>query len=106
MAVMRGALSANVTKLHQSYYLPSMAGIATMILENRLSHRPSRTRARTGAGSAHQLAGVEAARGHLPVHLERSVKSYRLNKFLHALMEPGHRARFLRGRGGGFARPA
>jgi hypothetical protein len=28
--IMRGALSANVRKFHQTYYLPSMAGIANM----------------------------------------------------------------------------
>jgi gallate dioxygenase len=32
--VMRGALSASVNKLHQSYYLPSMTGIATVVYEN------------------------------------------------------------------------
>ena len=32
--VMRGALSANVTETWRDYYLPSMTGIATLILEN------------------------------------------------------------------------
>ena len=32
--VMRGALSPTVRKLHQSYYLPSMTGIATAIYED------------------------------------------------------------------------
>src|SRR6185503_17414157 len=32
--VMRGALSPTIRKLHQSYYLPSMTGIATAIYEN------------------------------------------------------------------------
>ena len=32
--VMRGALSAQMRKLHQTYYLPSMTGIATAIYEN------------------------------------------------------------------------
>jgi gallate dioxygenase len=35
--VMRGALSANVRKTHQTYYLPSMTGIATAIYENQAS---------------------------------------------------------------------
>src|ERR1700754_5239742 len=35
--IMRGALSANVRKTHQSYYLPSMTGIATAIYENLAS---------------------------------------------------------------------
>ncbi|CCP03377.1 protocatechuate 3,4-dioxygenase beta chain [Erwinia amylovora Ea644] len=33
--IMRGALSANVQKLHQDYYLPSMTGIVTLILETQ-----------------------------------------------------------------------
>ena len=32
--VMRGALSPTIRKLHQSYYLPSMTGIATAIYED------------------------------------------------------------------------
>jgi gallate dioxygenase len=31
---MRGALSPTIRKLHQSYYLPSMTGIATAIYED------------------------------------------------------------------------
>ncbi len=31
--IMRGALTAKVNKLHQSYYLPSMTAIATAIYE-------------------------------------------------------------------------
>ena len=33
--VMRGALSASVTKRHQAYTLPSMTGIATAVYENQ-----------------------------------------------------------------------
>src|SRR6185312_1193710 len=33
--IMRGALSANVRRLHSSYYLPSMTGIGTLLLENQ-----------------------------------------------------------------------
>jgi gallate dioxygenase len=32
--VTRGALSPSIRKLHQSYYLPSMTGIATAIYED------------------------------------------------------------------------
>ena len=35
--VMRGALSSNIRKVHQSYYLPSMTAIATAIYENEAS---------------------------------------------------------------------
>lgn len=39
--VMRGALSANVTEIWRDYYLPSMTGIATLILENNARLPPS-----------------------------------------------------------------
>jgi gallate dioxygenase len=42
----------------------------------------------------HQLAGVEQLEGTYPFTLQRSVKAYRLNKFLHALTDPDHRRRF------------
>src|SRR4029077_9504687 len=32
--IMRGALSASIRKIHQSYYLPSMTALATAIYEN------------------------------------------------------------------------
>ncbi len=37
--VMRGALSANATETWRDYYLPSMTGIATLILENNAARR-------------------------------------------------------------------
>ena len=43
----------------------------------------------------HQLAGAEKLEGTYPFTLERSVKGYRLNKFLHELIVPEHRQRFL-----------
>jgi gallate dioxygenase len=91
--VMRGALSANVRKLHQSYYLPSMTGIATAIYENAASASPA-ANAGYAAHINHQLAGIERLDGSYPFTLERSVKAYRLNKFLHDLINPEWRARF------------
>ena len=92
--VMRGALSARVDKRHQSYYLPSMAGIATLILENKAVPPAAAEVERHRAKIGEQLAGIETLEGTYPFDLELSVKSYRLSKFLHALIEPAHRARF------------
>ena len=92
--VMRGALSANVDKLHQSYYLPSMAGIATMIFENKSAPPVAGELERHRAKMNEQLAGIEKLEGTYPFDLERSVKSYRVSKFLHALIDPIHRERF------------
>ena len=91
--VMRGALSANVRKIHQSYYLPSMTGIATAIYENEAAARPEPDAAYL-AHLHRQLAGIERLEGTYPFTLARSVKAYRLNKFLHRLTEPAWRARF------------
>jgi len=93
--VMRGALSSNIKKVHQTYYLPSMTALATVIYENEAAEP------RSGATESylehvnHQFAGVEKLDGTYPFTLERSVKGYRLNKFLHSLIEPAARQRFL-----------
>jgi gallate dioxygenase len=93
--VMRGALSASVRKVHQTYYLPSMTGIATAIYENEAIAAPVDTHAAHRALMARELAGADQLEGTYPFTLARSVKGYRLNKFLHGLIEPAHRAHFL-----------
>ena len=93
--VMRGAMSANVRKIHQSYYLPSMTAIATAIYENEAGEAPVDTVAGYSRHVGHQLAGAEKLEGTYPFTHARSVKGYRLNSFLHRLIEPAHRARFL-----------
>lgn len=93
--IMRGALAAQVRCLHRAYYLPSMTGIATVIYEPVeqavFPGAIERHRRRMGA----QLDGIERLEGTYPFTLERSVKAYRLNRFLHALVEPQRRAAFL-----------
>jgi gallate dioxygenase len=90
--VMRGALSPTVRKLHQSYYLPSMTGIATAIYEDAEPAAP--VDPAYIAHINHQLAGIDTLEGAYPFTLARSVKAYRLNKFLHSLTDPVWRARF------------
>ena len=93
--IMRGALSANVEKLHQSYYLPSMTGIATMLFENQALDTPVDTNARHREHMAKQLAGVEELEGTYPFTLATSLKAYRLNEFMHKLIIPEHREKYL-----------
>jgi gallate dioxygenase len=88
-------LSAQVRKVHQSYYLPSMTAIGTAIYENQdvplpFDDRPARRRQITL-----QLAGAETLPGTYPFTHALSVKAYRLNKFLHAMIQPAHRRGFL-----------
>jgi len=91
--VMRGAMTKTVRKLHQSYYLPSMTGIATAIYEPLPDDEPSPGREYL-AHINHELAGLEQLEGSYPFTLDRSVKAYRLNKFLHNLIDPVWRAAF------------
>lgn len=93
--IMRGALSATVKKVHQDYYLPSMTGIATLVLENQDREIPVEMHARHRQHMGHQLAGIEKLEGTYPFTLERSAKSYRLNKFLRNMIQPQWRQRFL-----------
>jgi gallate dioxygenase len=93
--VMRGALSAKVKKLHQAYYLPSMTPIATVIYENASQEKADETLEAYRERIGRQWAGMEKLEGTYPFTLERSVKAYRLNHFLHELVEPAKRKRFL-----------
>ncbi|MGO3743542.1 gallate dioxygenase [Kerstersia sp.] len=95
--VMRGALSASIRKVHQSYYLPSMTGIATAIYENEAAAKPlPATLARHREHMAREWAGADALPGTYPYDLARSVHGYRINQFLHGLTQPAQRAAFLR----------
>src|SRR6188768_4137923 len=91
--VMRGAMSPKVKKLHQSYYLPSMTAIVTAIYENDGPAQAAPDAAYTERID-HQLAGVENLPGTYPFTLDRSVKAYRLNKFLHNLVNSEFRVKF------------
>jgi gallate dioxygenase len=96
--VMRGAMSSRVRCLHKDYYLPSMTGIAVALYENEAC-----TSATLKAGArneqfariGHQLEGIEKLEGTYPFTLETSVRTYRINKYLHQLVRPEFRDRFL-----------
>ncbi|MDB6044540.1 MAG: protocatechuate 3,4-dioxygenase [Gammaproteobacteria bacterium] len=93
--VMRGALSVKVKKLHQAYYLPSMTPIATVIYENASDEASDESVADYRARIERQWVGLEKLPGTYPFTLDRSVKAFRLNSFLHRLIEPAQRRRFL-----------
>jgi gallate dioxygenase len=93
--VMRGALPAQVRCLHRSYYLPSMTGIATAIYEGQPGEPSAAELARQHAQAGAQLAGIDRLEGSYPFTIERGVQAYRLNHFLHALVDPQARAAFL-----------
>jgi gallate dioxygenase len=95
--IMRGALSDKVRRVHSSYYLPSMTGIATLVLENEAAVLPEAesVNERHRARMAEPLGGVGEMTGTYPFDVARSVKGYRINRFLHDLVGPEKRARFL-----------
>ncbi|HKX31725.1 MAG TPA: gallate dioxygenase [Blastocatellia bacterium] len=93
--VMRGALSAQVGKVHQSYYLPTMTGLATAIYEDQSVATQIDSGKIYRQQIRRQTAGIEELTGTYLFTLERSVRAYRLNKFLHELIHPAFRRRFL-----------
>jgi gallate dioxygenase len=93
--IMRGALAARVKKLHQTYYLPSMTPIATLILEDASDEVGDESLDEYRRRIGRELAGVEKLEGSYPFTLDRSLKAFRLNEFLHRLVEPDFRKRFL-----------
>ena len=95
--IMRGALSANVRRVHRDLTLPSMTTIATVIYEN-LSETEPRVIEEHRAKVARQLDGIGELDGTYPFTLDWSHKAFRLNGFLHRLTEPEHRRRFMEDR--------
>ena len=88
-----GALTPRVRQPPHSSHPPCMSGFPTEIYENV----PSEAAPPDAGYLAHvhrQLAGIERLEGTYPFTLDRSVKAYRLNKFLHGLIEPARRATF------------
>jgi gallate dioxygenase len=92
---MRGALPANVACRHRSYYLPSMTGIATAIYEGLDDAPDAAAVTRHRRHITAELAGAENIPGSYPFTLERSVQAFRINDYLHRMVEPAHRAAFL-----------
>ena len=93
---MRGALPAAVRCSHRSYYLPSMAGIATLIYDVDDAKPDAAAAERHRAHLTRELRGIEDLEGTYPFTLQKSVERFRINDYLHRLIEPAHRAEFLR----------
>jgi gallate dioxygenase len=93
--IMRGALSDRVRLVHKQTYAPSVTNIATLIFED-LGGAPDPV-----AVEAHrrhigrELAGVGDIPGSYPLTHARSQANLRINRFLHDLVKPAHRARFV-----------
>jgi gallate dioxygenase len=93
--VMRGAMASHVKKLHQSYYLPSMTAIGTAIYEDEASEQTDETPEAYLERIRRETRGIEDIEGTYPFTLDTSVRAYRLNRFLHRLINPKNRRKFL-----------
>jgi gallate dioxygenase len=92
---MRGALPAQVKCSHRGYYLPSMTGIATAVYEVAEAAPDAASAARHREHMARETCGLEALAGTYPFTLEGSVRTYRINDYLHRMIDPAHRQAFL-----------
>jgi len=92
--MMRGALSEEVEVTHKTYFLPSMTPIATMIFEEVSNDAPVEPVEKTLERAWHDYAGSEELEGTYPFTIERSVKGFRINHFLHSLTDPKVRKAF------------
>jgi len=102
--IMRGALTARVRKVHQSYCLPSMTATATVIYEDLPGQDEGETPAAHLARARREYDGVATLEGSYPFDFDRSSRAYRLNKYLHGIIQPELRGRFLYDREGSYER--
>ncbi|MAW88844.1 MAG: protocatechuate 3,4-dioxygenase [Phyllobacteriaceae bacterium] len=93
--IMRGALSEKVKLVHKQTYAPSVTNIATLVFEDQGGEPDASEVAAYRAHITDQLKGAEALTGTYPFTHARSQANFRINDFLHRLVEPAHRARFV-----------
>lgn len=102
--VMRGALTPKVRKVHQSYCLPSMTATATVVYEDLPDQDSGESPDAHRARADREYAGVAELAGSYPFDFQRSSQAYRLNKYLHGIIQPELRGRFLYDREGSYDR--
>jgi gallate dioxygenase len=102
--VMRGALTPKVRKVHQSYCLPSMTATATVIYEDLSENDEGESPEAHFARAQREYGGVSEIEGSYPFTFESSTRAYRLNKYLHGIIQPELRGRFLYDREGSYVR--
>jgi len=93
--LMRGALSGNIRRVHRHTYAPSATNIATAIWEDTAPPTPEDVLEGYRQHAARELQGAEKLSGSYPFTLARSHDNFRVNDFLHRIVEPAHRQRFL-----------
>jgi gallate dioxygenase len=93
--IMRGAMSDQVKLVHKQTYAPSVTNIATLVFED-LGGAPDASAVEAHRQHiAYELEGAGSLAGTYPFTHARSHANLRINAFLHALIKPEHRARFV-----------
>lgn len=93
--IMRGALSDQVKMVHKQTYAPSMTNIATLVFEDQGGEPDAVSMAEHRKHIDHELEGAGALQGTYPFTHARSHANLRINRFLHGLIRPEHRERFV-----------
>ena len=102
--VMRGALAPKVSKIHESYCLPSMTATATVVYEDVDESDDGESADAHLARSRREYGNLATLDGSYPFTFDRSIRAYRLNKYLHGIIQPELRGRFLYDREGSYDR--
>ena len=102
--VMRGALTPRVRKMHQSYCLQSMTATATVVYEDLAEDDAEETPDAYQARAKREYGGLATLEGSYPFTFDLSSRAYRLNKYLHGIIQPELRGRFLYDREGSYER--
>ncbi len=93
--IMRGALSDEVRCVHRQTYAPSVTNIATLVFED-LGGAPDAAAVEAYRKHiGHELEGAGTLTGTYPFTHARSRANFRINDFLHRLVVPEHRQRFV-----------
>ena len=79
---------------HKTYFLPSMTPIVSMIFEERSDEAPAESDEALRKRMMRDWDGADAIEGTYPFTIERSVKGFRINHFLHSLVDPAMRVKF------------
>ena len=93
--IMRGALSEQVKLVHKQTYAPSVTNIATLVFEDLGGAPDADVVEAYRQHIGHELEGAGALTGTYPFTHARSHANLRINTFLHDLVRPDHRRRFV-----------
>ena len=102
--IMRGALTRKVRKVHQSYAIPTMTATGTVIYEDVPEADEAAKVVEYADKARREYDGVTKLEGSYPFTLDRSSRAYRLNRYLHGIIQPELRGRFLYDREGSYVR--